>query len=170
MGIPKTPFGKGGLGDYNDGSMELGKAPHAVYKIRYHFVTAVKYRKVLLKPEIEGCIRETMKGINERYDIIIDELGFDGDHIHIFCGAKPQYRPSQVLQVIKSVTAKRVFRSFPRIREEELWGGEFWSDGKYIGTVGDATNEEVIKRYIRNQNISKSEMDRRTEQLKLFKV
>jgi putative transposase len=49
-------------------------------------------------------------------------------------------------------------------------GGEFWSDGKYIGTVGDATNEEVIKRYIRNQNISKSEMDRITEQLKLFKV
>ena len=65
-----------------------------VYKIRYHFVTAVKYRKVLLKPKVEDCIRETMKGINERCKIIIDELGFDGDHIHIFCGAKPQYSSS----------------------------------------------------------------------------
>ncbi len=125
--------------------MELGKRPHAVYKIRYHFVTAVKYRKALLKPEVEECIRETMKGINERYNIIIDELGFDGDHIHIFCGAKPQYSPSQVLQVIKSITAKQVFSRFPKLRKEELWGGEFWSDGKYIGTVGDATSEEVIK-------------------------
>ncbi len=53
--------------------MELGKTPHTVYKIRYHLVTAVKYRKALLKPEVEECIRETMMGINERYNIIIDE-------------------------------------------------------------------------------------------------
>jgi hypothetical protein len=26
-----------GLGDYNDGIIELGKAPYAVYKIGYHF-------------------------------------------------------------------------------------------------------------------------------------
>jgi putative transposase len=158
------------LGDYNAVRMELGKRPHAVYKIRYHFVTAVKYRKVLLKAEVEECIRETMKGINERYNIIIDELGFDGDHIHIFCGARPQYSPSQVLQLIKSITAKRVFKQFPKLRKEELWGGEFWSDGKYIGTVGDATNEEVIKKYIRNQHLNKSEVERRTGQLKLFKI
>ena len=158
------------MGDYNDGSMELGKTPHTVYKIRYHFVTAVKYRKALLKPEVEECIRETMKGINERYNIIIDELGFDGDHIHIFCGAKPQYSPSRVLQLIKSITAKRAFKEFPRLRKEELWGGEFWSDGKYIGTVGEATNEEAIKRYIKNQNIDKAEIERRTGQLRLFKI
>lgn len=36
-------------------SMELGKRPHAVYKIIYHFVTAVKYRKVLLKSEVVEC-------------------------------------------------------------------------------------------------------------------
>ena len=133
-------------------------------------MTAVKYRKALLKPEVEECIRETMKGINERYNIIIDELGFDWDHIHIFCGAKPQYSPSQVLQLIKSITAKQVFSRFPKLRKEELWGGEFWSDGKYIGTVGDATSEEVIKRYIRNQHLDKSEVERRTGQLKLFKI
>ncbi len=56
--------------------MELGRTSHTVYKIKYHFVTAVKYRKVLLKPEVEDCI------------IVIDELGFDEDHIHIFCRAK----------------------------------------------------------------------------------
>lgn len=74
------------------------------------------------------------------------------------------------MQLIKSITAKQVFSRFPRLREEELWGGEFWSDGKYIGTVGDATNEEVIKRYIRNQNLDKSAIEQRTGQLRLFKV
>jgi len=133
-------------------------------------VTAVKYRKALLKPEVEECIRETMKGINERYDIIIEETGFDEDHIHIFCGAKLQYSPSQVIRLIKSITAKQVFKGFPKLRKEKLWGGEFWSGGKYIGTVGDATNEEVIKRYIRNQNLDKSEVERRTGQLRLFAI
>ena len=61
--------------------MELGKTSHSVYKIRYHIVTAVKYRKVLLNRDIEECIRETLKGISERYEIMIDEVGFDGDHI-----------------------------------------------------------------------------------------
>jgi len=75
-----------------------------------------------------------------------------------------------VLKVIKSITAEHVFSQFPNLREEELWGGEFWSDCKYIGTVGDATNEEVIKKYIRDQHLDKSEEERRMEQLKLFKL
>jgi len=75
-----------------------------------------------------------------------------------------------VLQLIKSITAKQVFSRFPKLRKEELWGGEFWSDGKYIETVGDATSEEVIKRYIRNQHLDKSEVECRTGQLKLFKI
>ena len=149
--------------------MELERTSHCVYKIRYHMVTAVKYRKVLLNKEIEECIRVTMQGITERYEISIDEMGFDQNHIHIFCGGKPTVSPMQILNIIKSLTAIKVFEKFPRLRKDELWGGEFWSDGKYIGTVGESANEETIKEYIRNQSIDKSEMERRTGQLKLFK-
>ena len=150
--------------------MELERTSHCVYKIRYHMVTAVKYRKVLLNKEVEECIRVTMQGITERYEILIDEMGFDQNHIHIFCGGTPTVSPMQILNIIKSLTARKVFEKFPRLRKDELWGGEFWSDGKYIGTVGESANEETIKEYIRNQSIDKSEMERRTGQLKLFKL
>jgi len=110
-----------------------------------------------------------MKGISERYSIIIDEIGFDQNHIHIFCGAKPDYSPSQITNIIKSITAKQIFKRFPKLKEDELWGGELWSDGKYIGTIGEATNEETIKRYIQNQSIDKEEIERRSGQLKLFR-
>ena len=76
--------------------MKLGKASHCVYKIRYHMVTAIKYRKLLFNAEVENCITETMKGISERYEIIIDEIGFDQNHIHIFCGASPEISPSEL--------------------------------------------------------------------------
>ena len=132
-------------------------------------VTAVKYRKILLNKEVEEYIRETMKGIKERYEIAIDEIGFDQNHIHVFCGGKPTVSPMQILNIIKSITARKVFERFPRLKKEELWGGEFWSDGKYIGTVGESANEEIIKKYIKNQSIDKSEIERRIGQLKLFK-
>jgi putative transposase len=150
--------------------MELGKTSHSSYKIRYHMVTAVKYRKALLRNEVEECIKETMKGISERYEIVIDEIGFDQNHIHIFCGAHPSMAPMTILNIIKSITARRIFETFPKLKKEELWGGAFWSVGKYIGTVGEATNEKVVKRYIRNQSIDKSESENRIRQLKLFKI
>ena len=62
-------------------------------------VTAVKYRKALLNEAVEACIRETLKGISERYEIEIDEVGFDQNHIHIFCGSSPSMSPSRIISV-----------------------------------------------------------------------
>jgi putative transposase len=150
--------------------MDLGKTSHSVYKIRYHIVTAVKYRKALLNSGIEECIKETLKGISERYEIIIDEVGFDQNHIHIFCGAPPRMAPLKVISTIKSITARKIFERFPNLRKKELWGGEFWSDGKYIGTVGEATSEKTIRNYIRNQGSDKKKTETRMKQLKLFNL
>ena len=133
-------------------------------------VTAVKYRKALLNSEVEACIKETLKGISERYEIIIDEAGFDQNHIHIFCGAAPRMAPLQIISIIKSIKARKIFERFPKLKKEELWGGEFWSDGKYIGTVGKATSERTIRNYIRKQSKDKKESETRMKQLKLFNL
>ena len=133
-------------------------------------VTAVKYRKALLNNQVEECIKETMKGISERYEIAIDGIGFDENHIHIFCGSHPSMAPMTILSIIKSITARKIFERFPKLKKKELWGGAFWSVGKYIGTVGEATNEKVVKRYITNQSMDKSKAENRMKQLKLFKI
>ena len=67
-------------------------------------------------------------------------MGFDEDHVHILMQAAPRYSPSRVMQIIKSITAREMFKRFPEIKEE-LWGGEFWSDGGCIKTVGEETTE-----------------------------
>ena len=141
-----------------------------MYKIRYHFVAVVKYRKVLINKGIEEKIKETMKEIGERHEIKVDEIGFDGNHIHVLCGAKPSMSPLEVLSTIKSITARQVFRAYPKLKREELWGGEFWSDGKYIGTVGESSGEEVIRKYIKEQGQTEKEVKSRLEQLNLFRL
>ena len=108
-------------------------------------VMCVKYRKQLLNQvnRVEK-LKQIIKEIGERYWFETDEMGTDGDHVHIFVGAAPRYAPSRIMQIIKSISAKQIFQMFPEIRKV-LWGGEFWSDGGYIGTVGDQANAEIVR-------------------------
>ena len=85
-------------------------------------VTTVKYRKALLNIEIEAYIKETLQGISERYEIMIDEVGFDQNHIHIFCGAPPRIAPLRVISIIKSITAQKIFERFPTLKKASVMG------------------------------------------------
>ncbi len=95
-------------------------------------------------------LKEICVEIGKRYCFEFDAIGTDGDHVHIFVGSEPKYAPSKVMQIIKSIAAKQMFRAFPEIKKE-LWGGEFWSDGGYIGTVGEGVTAEIIRNYIEQQ-------------------
>jgi putative transposase len=75
------------------------------------------------------------------------------------------YSVTQIVKMIKSITAREVFKNCPEVKRQ-LWGGEFWSDGGYIGTVGDGISSEIIKRYIKEQG---SEQEKaKVQQLRLF--
>ena len=135
-------------------------ACHKVYVIKYHLVFVVKYRKDLfLNTEYINHIKTILNEIEKRYFLTAETIGFDEDHMHLLLRAAPKYSPSNVIQIIKSITAKQMFKQFPEIRKE-LWNGEFWSDGGFIGTVGEGVNADIIRKYIRNQG-------RKDDQLKL---
>ena len=51
---------------------------------------------------------------------------------------------------IKSVTAREIFKKVPDVKKQ-LWGGEFWTSGYFISTVGKHGDENVIKNYVKNQ-------------------
>jgi putative transposase len=131
--------------------IEVKKASHCAYKIRYHMVLALKYRrKLLLDNSRISYIKLILSEIGERYWFDFDAIGTDGDHVHIFVGAAPKYSPSRVMQIIKSITAREFFKRFPEVRKQ-LWGSEFWSDGGYIGTVGDGVTADIIRDYVESQ-------------------
>ena len=114
-------------------------------------VLCVKYRKkLLLRSERVIRLKEICSEIGKRYWFQFDAIGTDGDHVHILVGSEPKYAPSKVMQIIKSIAAKQIFKDFPEIRKE-LWGGEFWSDGGYIDTVGEGVTAEIIRDYIEKQ-------------------
>ncbi len=40
--------------------------------------------------------------------------------------------------------------------KKELWGGEFWSDGGYIGAVCEGVTGKIIRNYIEQQEPRKT--------------
>lgn len=141
-------------------------AAHSRYIIQYHFVWIVKYRHNILEGEkIKQKISEIIGGICERYGVKLIQLGTDGNHIHVFVSAPPRFSPSRIVTIIKSISARQLFKEFPEIKKM-LWGGEFWGDGFYVGTVGDGTTTEIIKKYIINQG--KETEHKNFNQLQLF--
>ncbi len=146
--------------------MELRHASHCVYKIRYHMVLCVKYRKKLLLDESKiEYFKNLCSEIGKRYWFEFDALGTDGDHVHVFVGAAPKYALSRVMQIIKSITARELFKLYPEIKKQ-LWGGELWSDGGYIGTVGEGITAEIIRNYIETQGTPEEKES--YPQMKLF--
>ena len=130
--------------------MPLTKGYHCAYDTHYHVVCPVKYRKALLDEAVVGIITQTAKEIEERYDIAFEQMGADRDHIHLLLSFHPKYSGGGVVRIFKSITARELFRQLPRLKKE-LWGGEFWSDGYYLSTVGQRGSWDVVVRYIKQQ-------------------
>ena len=131
--------------------MKLRKACHCSYRIRYHMVFVVKYRKSLISSEVFEFMKQICQGIQERYFLFFDAIGHESNHVHIVVEGAPKYSPSRIMQICKSILAIQIFKKFPKIKEEELWGGEFWSDGGHIDTVGDGRALTAVKNYVLNQ-------------------
>ena len=136
------------------------KANHCAYDTHYHLIIVMKYRrKVLIKPEYLDYLCQQIKEIAERYEFEIEEIGSDGDHVHILLSAPPRYSPSRVMQIVKSITGRMMFEKFPELKKQ-LWGSELWSDGGYVGTVGKYGGLEGVINYIKQQGKSKSKQSR----------
>ena len=130
--------------------MGIKRTKHAVYDLKYHLVWIPKYRKNIMGGEVSEYLKETFQRIAEEYEFSIDTMEVVEDHVHIFIEVPPRYAPSQVVQIFESVSAREMFRKFPKLKKR-LWAGEFWSDGYFVRSVGDKVTADIIRKYIEYQ-------------------
>ncbi|MDR3585862.1 MAG: IS200/IS605 family transposase [Desulfosporosinus sp.] len=140
---------------------------HNVSVLIYHFVCPAKYRRVVFSEEVDQTLKDACLEISKRYEMQFLEIGTDNDHVHFLIQAVPKYGPSGIIRVIKSITAKVIFEKHPEVKKK-LWGGEFWTDGYFISTVGKHGNEKSITTYVKQQGIEKEYKKLHDEQLRLF--
>ena len=123
---------------------------HNVSVLLYHMVCGSKYRRAVFNADVDTALREVCLEIALRHEIAFLEIGTDRDHVHFLMQSVPTYSPTKIVRVVKSITAREIFRRVPLVRQQ-LWGGAFWSSGYLIDTVGRHGSEETIRRYVQQQ-------------------
>ncbi len=132
------------------GMSEYAHKSHNVTVLMYHLVFPAKYRRAIFDEKIDTELRNVCLEIEQRFEIKFLEIGTDGDHVHFLVQSVPMYSVKKIVQMIKSLTAREIFRRCPEVKRK-LWGGEFWSDGYIASTVGKHGDEAMIGKYVKGQ-------------------
>ncbi len=140
---------------------------HNVSALLYHLVCPTKYRRAVITDEVDVVLKRVCFDISNRYEVTFLEIGADRDHVHFLVQSVPSYSPTKIVTMIKSITAREVFRRVPSVRAQ-LWGGAFWSSGYYINTVGRHGSEETIRQYVSGQGRQSEYHEWHSQQLELF--
>ncbi len=146
---------------------------HNVSVLMYHIVCPAKYRRAVFTKDVDKVLKEVCLEIEKRYEINFLEIGTDKDHVHFLVQSVPTYSPKKIVQIIKSLTAKEIFKRCPEVKKQ-LWGGQFWTDGYFVSTVGKHGNENMLANYVKKQGsgtyqkLYKQKKPKGSNQLTLF--
>jgi putative transposase len=124
---------------------------HCRFYIKYHLVWIVKKRRQLLTDVVVvNRLVEILKQIGDENELPLEEVGCDGDHLHLFCQAYPDIKPQQVVKLFKGISARVLKQEFPNL-VDQTYTSSLWGVGYYISTIGHKTNEEAVRKYIQQQ-------------------
>ncbi|WP_295593539.1 IS200/IS605 family transposase [uncultured Methanobrevibacter sp.] len=128
---------------------EVDRNQHSVYRLSYHLVLVIKYRRNVINQDIFDRLIDIFENIGEKYSIECSQSNWESDHIHILFKASPQTELSKFINAYKSSSSRLIKKEHPEICEF-LWKSHFWKTGYFITTTGGA-NIETVKKYIENQ-------------------
>jgi REP element-mobilizing transposase RayT len=122
----------------------------------------------VLSKAVDESLKDVCLEIEKRYEVHFLEIGTDKNHVHFLVQSVPMQSPTQIIKMLKSITAREIFRRHPEVKTQ-LWGGEFWSDGYFVNTVSKFGDESTISQYVRDQGLEKEyTVLHKTKQLALF--
>ena len=129
--------------------MKLDNNNHSVFKMYYHLILVIKYRRHVLNEEILGYLTDRFVSIGRTYNLHLEEMNHDEDHIHILFRAEPNSELSTFINAYKSATSRKIKQLFPYVKKQ-LWKSQFWSRSFCLITTGGVTTD-IIRTYIENQ-------------------
>ena len=132
--------------------MRFRKSTHAIYKTEYHIVWTPRYRRKLFVQGVKQYAEKlfhTIDGLDE--DIEVIKVNVQPDHVHMVIVIPPRVSVAEVVQYIKSQSAKHLKTKFP-FMQRAIYGREgIWSRGYCVSSVG--LNEKEILAYVTYQNM-----------------
>lgn len=107
-----------------------------------------KNRKSVLYGKIREELVKELHALAKQKECKITEGNLAIDHVHMCIEIPPKYAVASVIGFMKGKSAIAIARMGGRDRN--YTGANFWARGYAVSTIG--FDEEIIKKYIREQN------------------
>ena len=120
-----------------------------------YYITFRSIRERLTESALDRIKDVILHDHNRKYRLYITVIM--PDHVHMFVSSIPDISPAQLIQVVKSITARKTFERFPGIRRM-LWGGALWERDYFVMSSGTGTTDEMIRKYIKEQTNHANDM------------
>ena len=135
--------------------MEIKKTSHARYDLWYHLAFSTKYRKKVFNDEKTRQETELLfREIAFHYDMEVSRIEVLSDHVHMTLTAPPRIAPSKAVAILKSVSTKMLFKKYKWLKRH-YWGGEIFSGGYFVRSIGTSITKEAIEKYLLEQSEEK---------------
>lgn len=120
---------------------------NVVYDCKFHVVWCPKYRRKVLKDQIEERLDVLIRETVEKYKSELIALEIMPDHVHLLVGVDPQFGIHRLVKNIKGRTSRYLREEFPKLKTQMP---SLWANSYFVSTVGGASIS-VIKQYIEAQ-------------------
>lgn len=120
---------------------------HMIFSCQYHVIFCSKYRRPILKDEIEVRLKNLILEKQEKYEYKVLDMEVMPDHVHLLLDINPKVGVFYIVNQIKGYTSRIIRNEFPEIKRRLP---TLWTRSKFISSVG-AVTLEVVKRYIEEQ-------------------
>lgn len=128
--------------------MQVKKTRYSVYNLNYHLVWIPKYRKKLFKGNVADRLGEVLREACIKHEISVLALEIMPDHIHLFVSAPPRLSPSEIVNIVKGYSSRKMRQEFPELKK--IIKDELWTRTYFIGSAG-TVSANTIKKYIEGQ-------------------
>jgi putative transposase len=114
-------------------------------------VLVTRYRHPVLTGEVKELVYDTIRETFEDRKLVILEMNGEADHVHILFEADPFTAPGELVNVIKTRTARFARKMYgDTLLRKYYWKPYFWSDSYFVTTVSE-NSLSTVKEYIQNQ-------------------
>ena len=119
----------------------------AIFNIGYHLIWCTKYRRPMLKSEVETRLRFLLLEKAKEIDVNIVSLEILPEHLHMFVKCSPVDPPHFIVQQFKGYTSRIMRKEFSELRTRVP---TLWTRSYYCESVGHIS-ETTVKKYIKDQ-------------------
>ena len=122
-----------------------------VYRIQYHVVWCVKYRRKVLSGSVEASLKKELLKNAHELGVDIIEMECVPDHVHLLLNCSPQHYIPTLIKILKGNSARRLFMEHPKLKQQ-LWDGHLWNPSYFVATVSENTTAQIAE-YIQRQKV-----------------